>query len=277
MSRIRSTRLGMFVAGASLLAAMLATTAPAAEAASPVNDTWRTATRVTHLPFLAKVDTRAADDETEPLPPGARGVGAHSVWYEVVARRTGPLMISIQDSTFNAHANLYRAAPGTSPDTWSRVAGFSMRRGDAGTVAELQAGKHYYLMISTHTGMKGGTASLLIRNPARITYSLARNGTYDPVDGSAVIHGTIRSTQEGTTVNVSVRLRQLVGTQVVTGYGYGQLTVGKTDTPWQLRITSGTKFQAGPARVAHSSLRVVDHGAHVATLSFLPDAVVNLG
>jgi hypothetical protein len=277
MNNVRRMRTGVFVAGASLLAAMLSVMTPAAQAAQAVsaNDSWTSAARITSLPYHAKVDiSQATTDSVNP--PGTKRASAHSVWWYITPRKDGPILISTQGTNFHMHAALFRAAQKTAPDKWTRLGGFGAGKGGGAMVANVQSGKHYYLMLATHDGDNGGIAKLLVRTPATVTYSLARDGTYDRVDGSAVIHGTIRSTQPGTVVHISVRLRQLVGSQVVEGWGGVEVTVGKTLTNWQLRVSSGATFKAGAARVSSSNLRVVDHGARVGTFQFLPDAVVTL-
>jgi hypothetical protein len=250
--------------------------APTAQAGAPNNDTWRSAKNVTSLPFHGKVNTTRATDESDP-PAGTKDASAHSVWWHIKLAKSGPVLISTEGSNYHLHLSVFEAKNATtSPDKWNRVGGFAASKGSGVMVRDLQARKHYFVMIGTHDKVNGGTAKLLVRRPAEVSYTLAQNGVYDRVDGSAVIHGTIMSTQPGTSVNMSVGLRQLVGTRVVTGWGSAEVIAGPQWSDWTLRITSDATFEAGAARVDESWLNVVDHGARVETLHFDPGVVVNL-
>jgi len=266
LMRSPAARWAVLVAVGSLSAVMLTGVSAPAQAAAPSNDAWENAIDVT-LPFSTTVDTTEATKDA--VNPGTSS--AHSVWYHIKLHHDGPLLVSTQGSNYELVLRLYHAKNATdTPDLWTRVGvdtGWGLRY-PAGMVRQVKAGENYYVMISNHSDDNGGLAHLVVRRPAKITYSLAKYGVLDRVDGSAVLHGTLQSTHP-VKVGLLVTLRQLVGSMVVQGSGsnYNQ-KASKTAVTWKLRVAARHAFTTGPVRVVYSRLRVHDAGVQIGTFHF---------
>lgn len=260
--RVSRLRPGVLVAGASLVLAMLWVTSPVAQAVAPANDAWTAATPVRGLPLKASVDTSEATTDGI-SPSGMAGRDAFSVWWRVTLPTDGPLYVSAKGSNYHLHMSLFHAANATdTPDKWTRV---GSSRG--GMVKQIQGGEIYYVMISTHPGRNAGIAKLTLRRPARVSLTLAKVAHFGRLDGSAVIHGTIKSTQP-TVVQMSAALRQLVGSNVVTGSARKVVKAKKTSSTWSLRIDSQRAFKVGPALLSSSTIRAFDQGVRIGTFHF---------
>jgi hypothetical protein len=269
MKAIRKLRIGGFVAGFSMVLAMLAVTAPAAQAEAPANDSWENATYISSMPYRTRVNL--AEATTDSVNPPGRD-RAHSVWWRVTVKRDRAIYMSTQRDNRDVNLSLFHANSQTaSPRTWTPIA-----RSHENFVRWLEAGEVYFVEISTDNGYDGdGDVALVVRRSATVLYSLSNTGKYDRVDGSAIIRGTIKSTVP-TTVSMSASLSQRVGNHVVRGWGYADLNVKRTLSTWTLRVESDRPFKVGSARVASSSLVFYDHGARVPGIFRFVKPVVTL-
>lgn len=256
--------MGVLVAAASLVLAALTMTSTAAQAAAPANDAWTSASRVANLPFTATVDTTQATTD-----PGTRGTNARSVWWRVRLVHGGPLLLTTQGTDYHVHLRLFHAAKATdTPDKWTHVGEVV----NGGMVRQLQKGELYYVMLATHSGRRGGIANLTVKRPAHAAFRLAKTGLFSHIDGSAVIHGTFKSTQPST-ARLTMRLRQLVGGKVVAGFGRTSLAPKRAWSTWKLRVNALRSFKAGPARVAFGALTLYDTGVRVQTIRMAPTII----
>ena len=255
-----------------LVTASLSLLAPAAHAEAPTNDPWESATPVTAFPFEDTVDTTEAT--TDPVnPPEMNRYTGHSVWYHIQPPKDGRVLFLAHGTDHDHGLGVYEAPEGSTPDQWTRLTWHRGVPGDgAGVVAELESGKDYYAAISTWEVKPGGTAQLQVRRPAQVRYSLDREGRFDPVDGSAILRGTISSTLP-VEVGVQVTLRQLVRRWVVLATDQKVLRPTTETTPWHFRIGSRHGFSVGKARITRSRVWVFDAEVKVATYSFRKDTV----
>ena len=262
--RSRRLRTGVLVAAAPLVLATMTMTSTPAQAAAPANDAWTSASRVASLPFKATVDTTEATTD-----PGTRGINARSVWWRVRLVRGGPVLLTTQGTNYHVHLRLFHAATATdTPDMWTGMGGVV----GGGMVRQLKAGEFYYVMLATHSGRRGGLAKLTVKRPAHASFRLAKTGRFSHIDGSAFLHGAVKSTQPST-ARLTMRLRQLVGGQVVAGSGSRSLAPKRTWSTWVLRVSGSRSFKTGPARLTSGVLTLYDTGVRVQTIRIAPTII----
>lgn len=250
-------------------------TAPAASAAPPDNDSWEDATPVTGLPFTDTVDTTEA---TQDLDVPAARYSRNSVWYHFRPGRTAGVFMSTRGTDYFPHVlRVYHAEdPGDAPSEWEVVAS-SRAYGPTSPAAfkrNLERAEDYYVMIGTSAETGGGTAKITIRRPAALTTTLAPNGELDRVDGSALIKGTLRSTRPAR-VEMEARLRQVVNGRVVSATANRAFNTTTTASPWRLRFFAARSYKAGTARIVSNRLRLYDEGVPVG-IYHLPRNTVTL-
>jgi hypothetical protein len=253
-----------------------------AYADAPANDSWEAATEVTALPFEDSVDTTEATTDAVNPPGTGQSYNYKTVWYHFTGPDVPRVLVSTAGTDYEHALMLYRAdSAGQSPDEWTEIQarGGGGPRG-AGMVLPLEKGKDYYLEIGSYNPSGdpaddqsvGGTLHLLIREPAHVTYSIARFGKYDRVDGSATLHGIVQ-TDQPTTVYITAGLRQLVGGQVVSSQAGLRMGSEAEPTTWRLRLGSDRPFKRGPARIYYSQLRFYDMGIPIGRFQFERDTV----
>jgi hypothetical protein len=264
----RLARLG----GAAALAVSLTLVAPAAAAGTPVNDDWESATEVTALPFVDAVDTsRATEDDVTPA--GLGRYHFHTVWYHLDDASDGQLLVSAQGTRYTHGLAIYQADSATqSPDEWTIVdrSGGS-RRNPGGFVVPVEADTDYFVGIGSYRS-GGGSTRITIKQPAAYDVTLSDHGTYDPVDGSALVHGPM-SADEGVTVYVSLELRQLVGDRVVKAKDTSRFTPGSDPSTWEMSLSGAFGFKVGDARLVSSRVQVFELGVRVDEFSFDEDTI----
>jgi hypothetical protein len=246
-------------------AASLTLVTPAASAVAPDNDSWKSATPVTALPFEDSVDTTdATTDAVNPPDFGGRFTH-HSIWYHLNLPNDGKVLLSTMGTDYTHKLVLYQADSATArPAGWVKVAGDrAYRRSGAGMVQSLEAGTDYFVGIGAYRTEPGGTAMLLVRAPAEVDITLDEFADFDPVDGSAKLHG-LMSSDLPSDVYMQIRLRQLVGDRVVRATGRKRLLPPTDHAAWRMRISGDYGFKLGDARVG-SEVRVYDLGVRVAT------------
>jgi hypothetical protein len=246
-----------------------------AYAAAPSNDNWQAATSISggDVPYTGSIDTTEATKDA--VTPPTR-YGAHSVWYHMQFANDRQLLMKVQANYQYSSLRLYSAAKATdTPDTWTLVKAdrYYESPSTVGLVARLKGGANYYLMVSTYRGYPGGTATLNVRAPAHLTYSMAALGKFAKVDGSAVVHGTLTSTRPAS-VQIYMQLRQAVGDHVVRGSAEKVFQLTNTNaTPWSLRISAGRPFKAGRALITANNLQLRDSGVFVGEYHFARTSV----
>jgi hypothetical protein len=256
------------VAVASLaLTATAVSVATPAQAVAPENDTWQSATPVSGVPFTDTVDTTEATPD-----PGMGSYRFHGIWYRLRLPRDGKVYLTLRGSEFSPQVlRVYHAAKATdAPKDWSIVA--SDRTYSASDYARfatnVEGGTRYYVFVGTDSDGTGGPATLTIRRPAAVTYTLAATGKFAKVDGSAILNGTVKTTRPAR-VTLRTGLRQAVAGQVVQGYGYRQVDAAPTAQPWTMRVQARRSFKPGAARIVNDSIRVYDDGVPVGTFRFV--------
>ena len=275
MKKNRKVRTGVLMASASLGLAMVALTGPAAQAAAPANDAWTDATAIAGLPFHAKGSTVEATTDTV-RPPGAYRADSHSMWWKITVPKDTRLYVATAPTTFNMRVGLYDAENATTtPDLWTQVGHYVNWRDRAGMVRAIEGGETYYLMVSSYGNNAGGDFQMVVRHPAKVGVTLAKTGFFDKVDGSAVFHGSVKSDRPTTVVRVSGYLRQLVGRHVTSGWGQANKKATATWSLWKVRVSTGSSFKAGAARLSHASARIFDNGVFVKRIQF-PRTVITL-
>jgi hypothetical protein len=118
-----------------------------------------------------------------------------------------------------------------------------------------QAGVTYYVLIFDYQGDgsgNGGTLQLTVEQmppPPAFTATVDATGSFDPVTGSATVHGTMSCTGVVDIAVVDVQLHQRVGRGEVVGENFTDLSCDGTPRPWQVQIfpTFGQKFAGGKA------------------------------
>jgi hypothetical protein len=269
----RRLRRAAVVGAASLVAASVSLIAPAAQAAPPANDAWEAATMVSSIPFEDIVDTTEATRDAV-NPPDLGLSKAHTVWFQLTPPVDGPVLVSTVGTDFEHKLTLYHA-PGDaqSPEDWI------LMKGDRGSVAygaallrSLQEGEHYYYVIGTQGSIPGGTARLVVRDPAHVKVTLD-DGRVSRVDGSAVLRGTLSSDQP-VTVWLAVLLKQASGRWVADTWEGKRIKLAEGEaTPWRMRFTAERAYHVGRARIVRSYLKVFDAGTWFRMNSVLPHAV----
>jgi hypothetical protein len=259
----------------SLVAASVALITPAAQAVAPANDRLGNATLVTGLPFEDSVDVRRATKDRVSLPE-MRNYRNHTVWYHVDLEADADLLVSTAGTNYRHKVALYRTDPeNPGPAHWTKLKASSAYPGEtfgAGFLQPVQADANYFIVVGARRGWPGGTLELVLRPPAEYTVDLSATGTYNEVDGSATLHGTV-SSDRPTDVLVAVTLRQLVNGEVVTMGDSKHLSPQAEPTPWDLTIGAEDPFQPGEARVASSIWVVYDVGIWIASGPFPEDTV----
>ena len=269
----RLRKIGVLAVGA-LALATLSVLSPAS-AVVPTNDNWQTATSVTagDLPYTNTVDTTDATKDAAGPPTRWRD---HSVWYHLRVATDRKLFMRLVGTSDTASLRLYHAKHAAdSPDTWTLVNRASTwgTSDPVGFVQKVNGGEHYYLMVSNHRGYSGGTATLNVRAPAHLTYSMAKFGKFAPVDGSAVVHGMLTASRP-TSVEIYVQLRQAVGDHVVRSGAEKTFQLTTTDpTPWTMRISAGRPFKAGRALITANNLQLFDAGVFIGEYHFARTSV----
>jgi len=258
----------------SLVAASIVLVTPAAEAA-PANDSWRSATEVTELPFEDTVNARRATRDRV-NPPELRNYRGHTIWYHLKLSTDTDLLVSTAGTNYWHKVSLYQAdRADQSPALWTQVRAANARaheRWGAGFLQPVKADTDYYVVIGARRKEPVGSAHLVLRLPAEFTVDLSQTGTYNEVDGSATLHGTV-SSDRPTRVLVSVTLRQLVDGEVVAMGDQKYLTPTTEPGQWDLTLAADKPFQPGEARVDSSIWVVWDVGIWIASGPFPVDTV----
>ena len=261
----------------SLVAASVALIAPAAQAVAPANDRLGNATLVTGLPFEDSVNVRRATRDRVSLPE-MRNYRNHTVWYHVDLEADADLLVSTAGTNYRHKVALYRTDPEhPGPAHWTKLKASSAYPGEtfgAGFLQPVQAEANYFIVVGARRGWPGGTLELVLRPPAEYTVDLSETGTYNEVDGSATLHGTV-SSDRPTEVLVSISLRQLVDGEVVSAADQKLLDPPTEPAPWDLTLADERPFQPGEARVASSIWVVYDVGIWIASGPF-PEETVTL-
>ena len=273
----RSVRLHRAAALAvgSLLTGSLAMAGAPAQAEPPTNDNWQTPTQVGALPLKTTIDTSEATSD-DPAPAGMRRRDDHSVFYQLTTTDHQRLLFSTQGThRYSPYLTLYRRTdPADPPDVWTKIVSKRIwRDSSGGFVQQLRADGDYVVMISSYRDDPGGTATLLVRQPARTACRLAATGVYDRTDGAALLKGQLKSTGD-VTVSLRATLRQVVGDHVVEATGYKDLVATTEWAPWVMRVAADQPFKPGPARVSSSVLRVYDAGVRLGTYHFARTLVI---
>ena len=258
-----------------LAVATLGLVSPAAYAAAPDNDDWDSATQVdtSALPFEDSVDTTDATMDAV-NPTGLGHYKAHSIWYSIVPEADGQILFATAGTNYSHKVKLYHADSATqAPDEWTAMQGTRGRgRYTRAVIAGVQDGEQYYLVIGGYNRDDGGTAKLLVREPAHVSFKMT-GAAVDPVDGSAVLHGAVRSDQP-VKLYAGMTLRQLHGKRVVSGSANERLEVTPGDVGhWMLRFSDKRPFRPGEARL-DGQLRIYDAGARLPMHHALPHEVV---
>ena len=258
--------------GAVVVAALTLIT-PAASAAAPDNDSWEHATEVTALPFEDSGDT--TDATTDPVnPPDLGRYRFHSVWYHVNLPADAAMLMSTAGTEYTHKVTLFEADSATqSPAEWTKLKADRGYKGStAGRLQWVSADTDYFVVIGARRGYPVGTAQLVLRAPAQVDIALADPAVYDPIDGSALLDGTI-SSDLPTEVYLEIELRQLVGERVVRGQGRKHMFPTSDPTPWQMRISGEYGFKVGLARIISSRVRVYDQGVRIPAAHFVQDTI----
>lgn len=264
------------VLGAASVAASLLLVTPAAHAA-PANDRLGNATLVTELPFQDSVVVRGATRDAVSLPE-MRNYRNHTVWYHLDLDADADLLVSTAGTNYRHKVALYRTDPDhPGPAHWTMLEASSAYPGrtyGAGFLQSVNAEENYFIVVGARNGWPGGRLELVLRPPAEYTVDLSETGTYNEVDGSATLHGTV-SSDRPTQVLVSISLRQLVGDEVVAAADQKMLDPPEEPAPWDLTLYDDRPFQPGEARVASSIWVVYDVGIWIASGAF-PEETVTL-
>lgn len=271
--RPRLRRGAAVTAVGALAAAALTLVAPAASAAAPDNDSWKHATEVTASPFEDSVDTTEATAEAV-KPPDLGRFYTHTVWYHVTMPADTDLLVSTDGTGYNHKLVAYQAESATQrPAEWTKLdADRGYGRRPAGLLLQTLADTDYFVVIGAYRSDDGGTAAILMRAPAAVSITLDDTGAYDPVDGSAVLSGTV-SSDLPTDVYLQLGLRQVVGDRVVTGHGSKHLVPSTEVSSWHMRVSSDRPFKLGDARVIGRRIRAFDMGVRIPTTHFTQDIV----
>ena len=227
------------IAAACLSALLIASTATAAAAASPLpNDDMAQATTITSLPFSATVDLSAATVEagenTECLFPSTK-----SVWYRYVVPSRQLIQIDLTGSGPDAGVRIYYEYSGYPPTLGNCVSmQYSGLKLMVGPVTTLW----FQLTVDT-----GTTAALSISSLPLLTVSsmLDPTATYNAKAGTITATGTITCNLEASFGGVFVTLHQRQGRSVAVAQGSATSTCGPTPTRWTATLY-GT-VNAGPA------------------------------
>ena len=249
-------RRAALLAVGSLAAVGLVGVSPA-QAAAPSNDTPAGAPLVTSTPYRVTEDTtQATEDATNP--PGAATNNDHSVFFHYRLHAAGKVIISTKGSDYAHVLRLYHADSATAaPDTWTLVA---RKASDANAAALMRANTadgNYFVMVSSPDGDPGGMLAMNIRRPTGLGFSLAANGFAHGVDGSAILHGTLKATHRAQ-VRIYVQLRQRVGDHIVQGSASTMVPVSRQASTWHLRVQGDRPFRAGQVRVSANQLWVIE-------------------
>lgn len=272
INRSRKWRTVGVVAAASLMATLTMTSTPA-QAAAPANDSWTSPTPVTSLPYRATVNTTQATTDSVRAP-GTRGWEGHSVWWRVRLPKSGPVYVSAKGTDFNDWGSVFKAPSATAtPDQWILLDNF-FAHPRSPTLVQLTAGDIYYVMVSTRNNGSGGIAKLMLRRPARVSFNMSPNGVFSPVDGSARVLGSMKSSRPDSSLRMSLTLRQLVNGHVATGRARVFRLPTTSWSAWSVRIGAASPFKAGPARLLDGSrVRVYDEGVYLRTVSVGPTVI----
>jgi hypothetical protein len=267
LTRPRSGRRSALLGLGSLIVAGLSLTAPPANAAAPVNDDWDAATAVTKLAFTSTVDT--AEATRDAVNPAGAKWKAHSVWYVLQLPTKGPALITARGTDYRHFLRVFEApSPSAAPSEWTPLnRDYGNQAYPASVLLKTKKSSTYFVLVASPNDATSGTARLTMRRPAVLTTTVAPNGTYDRVDGSALIHGTMKTTQPAT-VEVKVELRQLVNGVVVKDTQYPTWKATTTATAWKIRFSTNHVFKVGDARITVSRLIVVDENIRVGVYHF---------
>lgn len=266
-TRPRGSRLTALLGLGSLIVAGLSLIAPPASAAAPVNDDWDAATAVTKLAYTTTVDTaEATRDAVNPV--GAR-YKEHSVWYVLQLPSKGPVLITARGTDYRHFLRAFEApSPAAAPSEWTRLKkDYGSKAYPASVLLQTEKGSTYFVLIASSDVGTSGTAQLTMRRPAVLTTTVAPEGTYDRIDGSALIHGTMKTTHPAT-VEVKVELRQTVNGVVVKDTQYPTWKATTAAAPWKIRFSASHPFKLGDARITVSRLIVVDENIKVGVYHF---------
>lgn len=236
--------------------------APPAAAAAPANDGWEDARRIGAIPYRSQQDTSEATKDAEGPDDACSNSREHSVWFRMTPARNREVVISTAGSDYDTVLSVYKVPREGAPLNRWRLVGCDDDGGaDATSVVGLGlvADGIYYVMISSFGASDAGALALSVKQPVTMTYSLARRGRVDGVDGSAILHGKVRCSRTGTAV-ISVGLRQRIGERVTSGWGNRAVRCGTKAVTWRLRVApSGSwAFQDRRARVSSDELRACE-------------------
>ena len=243
------TRLPRRTAAAVLTAGLVVFAAAPAHAAAPANDTLNGAVAITALPFSTTLDTTEAttdpgDAEANPPLCGAPATDA-SVWYDLNLADGAVVYADVAGSDYSAEVLVVAGDPGSFEFVWC----------GSNVLFEAEPGVTYHMMIIDDqfdgTG-NGGTLVLTVQSassPPELTLTVAPTGSFDPITGSAVIHGTVFCAGQVNFAILVTEVLQKVGRGVVNGVNSVILTCDGVARSWSLEVMPalGTKFVGGKA------------------------------
>jgi hypothetical protein len=249
----RAKRSSFIPIAAFLLLGVLPATA---EAAPPSNDDQAYAIAFSAVPYVVTADTTEATKDAATL--NACYSRAGSVWYRFTPSTDQRVVISTTGSDYNTVLNVYRGSQLVACS--NNVSREDLTSAVGVTVT---AGVDYYIMVSRFAAKPGGHLVLSVRHPITARVTLSAKGGADRVDGSALIHGTMRCSRTARTLYIQVSLRQRVsGGRIANGSSRRVLRhCSSTPTVWRMRISDNNRaFDAGPARVTASDWYACEYG-----------------
>jgi hypothetical protein len=208
----------------------------------PVNDDFDSATAVSHLPFAASENTRAATTSSDD--PFCMGRSA-TVWFSFTAPTSMRVEADIFGSGYDTTLSVYTGARG------SLIQVACNDNADATLQSRVRfdavAGTTYFFMVSAFFEGLGGPLSFNVKEgppPLSIDPSVFRFGSVSPARGGTVeLRGSVTCSQPAF-VQVFGQLRQENGGTVITGF-FGTFVLCDGTTPWSANVSVAPTLNRG--------------------------------
>jgi hypothetical protein len=227
-----------------------------AEAAPPSNDDQANAVAFSAVPYVVTADTTEATKDAVTLTACYSQAG--SVWYRFTPSTDQRVVISTTGSDYDTIVNVYAGSQLVACSNNVSRANLTSAVG-----VDVTAGNDYYIMVSRFAAKPGGHLVLSVRHPLTASVTLSAKGGADRVDGSALIHGTMRCSRAAKWLYIAVGVRQRVsGGRIATGStGKVFRHCSSTPTTWRMRISDNHRaFDAGRVRVTFSVWDACEYG-----------------
>ena len=259
MTRSRAGRMARRFLASALIASLAVSLVAAPVAAVDPGDEPSTAVPIATSEFGSAIDydtstsTASPDDPTECDSPDSglfTGPFSETFWHTFTADADGSLLIDV-DSFPDPEAEGYLAILFVFADDGSGgLDPIACSAFPASVEIEVSAGTDYFVMTGSLPELPGGGPTrITILEPFVSEVTIAPDATYDPQTNLVTIHGTLTCDIPADDVFVDVQASQVVGSNLIFGFGGGGAEGGCDGlTEWSATIEGNTSF-LNPGRI----------------------------